>query len=96
MVVKDQCANCGLRLRDHDCGDGPATFAIFALGIIAVPAAIWVHMVFAMPWWGHALLWAPILLVATMVCLPALKSWLIAQEYKNHILSGQFDGSDHE
>ena len=41
LDVRDTCESCGLDLRSHDAGDGPAVAGIFVLGAITVghPAA---------------------------------------------------------
>ncbi|MCI5048587.1 MAG: DUF983 domain-containing protein, partial [Aquisalinus sp.] len=36
MTLADRCPNCGLDYSKADSGDGPAVFAIFIVGFLAV------------------------------------------------------------
>jgi len=49
LDVREACPACGLDLRAHDSGDGPAVAAIFLIGAVAVGLAIWVDVRFEPP-----------------------------------------------
>jgi uncharacterized protein (DUF983 family) len=59
LSVRDQCDVCGLDLRAHDSGDGPASLVIFPLGAILVGLVVWVEFRFNPPVWVHLVLWPP-------------------------------------
>lgn len=83
LQVAERCDSCGLDLRDHDSGDGPAVFVIFALGIIVVPVALWVESAFQPPLWLHAVLWSVVILAGALALLRLFKGVLIALQYKH-------------
>lgn len=83
LQVAERCASCGLDLRNHDSGDGPAVFVIFALGIIVVPVALWVESTFQPPLWLHAVLWSVVILAGALALLRLFKGVLIALQYKH-------------
>ncbi len=62
LTVRDRCQVCGLDLRAHDAGDGPAVAVILVLGAIVMALAFWVEFHFAPPLWVHAILWPAITL----------------------------------
>lgn len=77
------CRQCGLDLRSHDSGDGPAVFVILLLGAVMVPLALALEVLASPPLWLHALIWAPVILAASIVMLRVLKAFLIAQQYRH-------------
>lgn len=83
LQVAERCEVCGLDLSNHDSGDGPAVFVIFALGIIVVPLALWVESVFQPPLWLHAVLWSCVILAGALGLLRLFKGILVALQYKH-------------
>ncbi|MGE0658310.1 MAG: DUF983 domain-containing protein [Reyranellaceae bacterium] len=83
LKVVDSCSECGLDLRAHDSGDGPAVFIIFILGFIVVPLAVWTEFRFEPPTWLHVLVWPLVLLGGTFALLPPLKGIMVAQQYRH-------------
>ena len=81
LDIADRCSVCGLDLRGHDAGDGPAVFVILGLGAIVMLLVFWVEFRFEPPWWVHVLLWVPVTSSAAVVMLRFLKAWLIQQQY---------------
>lgn len=76
------CTACGLDLRRHDSGDGPATILIFALGALVVPLALWVEAVFEPPYLLHVLVWPVVIIGLTIGALRPLKAFFVAQHYR--------------
>lgn len=64
-----------------DAGDGPAVFVILFGGLVAVLAVLIVELVWRPPYWVHALVGIPTVLVATLLPLRWLKSLLIALQF---------------
>lgn len=88
LTVRDTCPACGLDLRGHDAGDGPAVFVILGLGALVVPLVLWVEFAYEPPLWLHAVIWIPIILAATLVPLRLIKGVLVAQQYKHRSTTG--------
>ncbi|MCB9990397.1 MAG: DUF983 domain-containing protein [Rhodospirillales bacterium] len=83
LTVAEQCASCGLKLADHDSGDGPAVFLIFILGFLLVPLAFIFENLFSPPLWVHAVLWGAVALAITLGAMRPLKAYVIALQYKH-------------
>ena len=83
LKVVDACAQCGLDLRAHDSGDGPAVFIIFILGFLIVPLAVWTEFRFEPPFWLHMALWPAAILGGTFALLPPLKALMVALQYRH-------------
>jgi uncharacterized protein (DUF983 family) len=88
LTVRDACPVCHLDLRGHDAGDGPAVFVILGLGALIVPLALWLEFTRQPPLWVHAVIWIPVILVATLVPLRLIKGLLVAQQYRHRSTSG--------
>ena len=54
---------CGLDYSFADAGDGPAVFVMLIAGFIVVGAALVVEVAYQPPFWVHALLWLPLILL---------------------------------
>lgn len=83
MAVREICAVCGLKLSDHDSGDGPAVFLIFVLGFLLVPLAALFEYIFSPPLWVHGVVWGFVALAITLGSLRPLKAYVIALQYKH-------------
>ena len=83
LDVRDSCEVCGLDLREHDAGDGAVVGVILLLGAIVVVLAFWVEFHFEPPFWVHAVLWVPFIIVGALLMLRPFKATLIALQYKH-------------
>jgi len=83
LEVRESCPACGLDLRAHDAGDGPAVAGIFLVGAIAVIAALWVDSRFQPPLWVHALLWPALVLPLSVFIMRVAKAALVALHYRH-------------
>ena len=88
LAVAPRCAHCDLDLAAEDAGDGPAVFVILILGALVVGLAILVEIAFAPPLWVHLMLWTPVVIGGAIAMLRPLKAWLIAMQYRHHLLGG--------
>jgi uncharacterized protein (DUF983 family) len=86
LTVAPRCPACGLDLRAEDVGDGPAAFVILILGALIVFAAALLELKAAPPFWLHLVLWPPIALGGAILLQRRLKAWLIAMQYRHHLL----------
>ena len=82
ITVAERCEVCDLDYGFADSGDGPAVFITFFAGFIAVGAALWLEIAYQPPYWVHALVSLPIILITCLVPLRPLKGWLIARQYQ--------------
>lgn len=83
LKVRAVCPQCGLRLSEHDSGDGPAFFVGFALSMIAVALVVWLEVAYRPPLWVHAILWPVFIGSVSVLALRPIKAFLIAQQYRH-------------
>jgi uncharacterized protein (DUF983 family) len=94
LTLKPRCEACGLDYSFVDAGDGPAIFVIFIAGFIVVFAALLVEFRYEPPFWVHALLWIPLILLTTIAPLRPMKGLMIALQYHHQAEEGRLSGSD--
>ena len=87
----DACPVCGFEVSKHDNGDGPIFFVIIIVGFLATGIAGWVEYTYEPPFWLHAVLWGPFIIIASVALLRLFKGWMLAAQYKHHLL-----GNDHD
>ncbi|MCO6417618.1 DUF983 domain-containing protein [Siccirubricoccus sp. KC 17139] len=83
LEVREACPVCGLDLRAHDAGDGPAVAGIFVAGAVAVIAALFVDTKFSPPLWVHAVLWPALVLPLTLLVMRVAKAALVGLNYRH-------------
>jgi len=83
LKVRERCEVCGLELAKQDSGDGPAVFVILILGFVVVGLALWVELAYEPPFWVHAVLWAPLIMIGAVLLLRPFKATLIAMQYRH-------------
>jgi len=91
LSLRKQCEACGLDYSFADAGDGPAIFVILIAGFIVVGAALIVEVVYQPPFWVHAALWGPLILLVTLAPLRLLKGLLIALQYHHKAAEGRLE-----
>jgi uncharacterized protein (DUF983 family) len=91
LTLRPRCETCGLDYSFMDPGDGPAIFVILFAGFVVVAAALIVEVRYQPPFWLHAALWGPLILLTTLVPLRLLKSLLIALQYHHKAAEGRFE-----
>lgn len=85
LRVCDTCSHCGFDLSKHEKGDGPAFFAITIVSTLACALAVLVELVYAPPYWLHAVLWLPLVVIGSLFCLRWAKGIIIAMQYKHRV-----------
>ena len=93
LGLQPRCQACGLDYAFIDAGDGPAVFVIMIVGFIVVGLALFVEFSYGPPFWVHALLWVPLILILAIGLLRPLKGFLIAQQYLHRAGSGRIEGT---
>ena len=91
LRLRPRCEACGLDYGFADSGDGPAVFVIFFAGFVVVFSALLVEVIFAPPYWVHAALWLPLILITTLGPLRPMKGLMIALQYRHKAAEGRFD-----
>lgn len=91
LDVAKECPACGLDYSGVDSGDGPAVFAILIIGFAVVGAALFVEIVYSPPYWVHAALWLPTIVIGSLAVLRPLKATLIALQYKYRALNNRHE-----
>lgn len=89
VTLRPSCADCGLDYSFIDAGDGPAIFIILLAGFIVVFCALIVEVIYRPPFWLHAVLWIPLILVVTLAPLRPMKSLLVALQYHHKAREGR-------
>ena len=83
LTVRDSCEICGLDLRRHDNGDGPAVIVMFLLSVIVVALAFWVEFRFAPPLWLHVVIWPIVMVPLAVAMMRPLKAAMVALQYQH-------------
>jgi uncharacterized protein (DUF983 family) len=91
LSVRPRCESCGFDYSFADAGDGPAIFVILFAGFIVVGAALLVEVVYQPPYWVHAVLWGPLILLVTLWPLRWIKSLLIALQFHHKAAEGRLE-----
>ena len=89
LGLRKACEVCGLDFSFADAGDGPAVFVILIGGAIVVFAALMTEVVYQPPYWLHAALWLPLILLVTLLPLRMVKGLLIALQYHHKAAPGR-------
>lgn len=89
LTLAPSCEVCDLDYRFADSGDGPAVFVILVTGFLVVGAALVVEILYAPPYWLHAVLWGPLAILLPLVLLRSFKGVLIALQYRNKAEEGR-------
>jgi len=91
LALRARCESCGLDFGFADSGDGPAVFVILLGGGVVVFAALITEAVYQPPYWVHAVLWLPLILLVTLVPLRLIKGLLIALQYHHKAAEGRLE-----
>jgi uncharacterized protein (DUF983 family) len=89
LTLRPACERCGLDYAFIDSGDGPAVFIIMLAGAVVVTCALIVEVKYQPPFWVHAALWLPLILVTTLLPLRSMKSLLIALQFHHKAAEGR-------
>lgn len=91
LSLRARCEACGLDYSFMDSGDGPAVFVIMFAGFVVVAAALFVEVAYQPPYWLHAALWLPLILVTTLGPLRLVKGVLITLQYYHKAAEGRLE-----
>jgi uncharacterized protein (DUF983 family) len=94
LTVAPRCENCGLEFSFADAADGPAFFVTAFSGFLVVFSALAVEVMFQPPYWVHAMLWIPLILITCILPLRPVKGVLIALQYHHKAAEGRLARGD--
>ena len=94
LTLRPRCEICGLDYGFADAGDGPAVFIMFFAGFIVVGAALVTEIAYQPPFWVHAALWLPLILIVTLGPLRPMKGLLIALQFHHKAAEGRLSGRE--
>lgn len=89
LKLSPSCSVCGLDFAGFEAGDGPAVFVILIVGAIVSGGALLTEVSFQPPYWVHALIWGPALVILSLALLRPLKAALIVLQYKHRAEEGR-------
>ena len=96
LTLRPRCDHCGLDYGFADAGDGPAVFVILLGGALVVFAALITEVAYQPPYWVHAVLWVPLILLVTLAPLRPIKGLMIAVQYHHRAQEGRLIKRDGE
>lgn len=89
LGLRPRCEHCGQDYAFADAGDGPAVFVILLGGAVVVFAALMTEVIYQPPYWLHAALWLPLILIVTLAPLRLIKGLLIALQFHHTAQEGR-------
>jgi uncharacterized protein (DUF983 family) len=81
MKVADACPVCGEAFYHHRADDFPAYLVIVLVGHIVVPLTLYVEVTWAPPYWVHAAIWLPLILMLSLGLLQPIKGLVVALQW---------------
>jgi uncharacterized protein (DUF983 family) len=94
LTLRPRCEVCGLDYGFADSGDGPAIFIMLFAGFIVVGAALVTEALYHPPYWVHAALWFPLILIVTLGPLRPMKGLMISLQYYHKAEEHRIGGTD--
>jgi cytochrome c oxidase subunit 3 len=89
LALAPKCDVCGLDYGFANAGDGPAVFVILVTGSIVTGLALTIEILYAPPYWLHAVLWAPLAILIPLILLRSFKGVLIALQFRHKAEEGK-------
>lgn len=89
LHIAPRCEHCSLDFAVFDVGDGATVFVILIAGILVVGGALIVEIAYSPPYWVHAALWLPAIVILTFGGLRLVKSALIVLQYRHQAREGR-------
>ncbi|MBU6444169.1 MAG: DUF983 domain-containing protein [Alphaproteobacteria bacterium] len=89
LTLAPSCSACRLDYSGFDPGDGPAVFVVLIVGAIVAGGALYVEFTYQPPYWVHAVIWIPAILILSFSFLRLAKSLLVVLQYKHQAREGR-------
>jgi uncharacterized protein (DUF983 family) len=82
LKLNKSCSVCGLDLSFADADDGAAVFIMLGVGGIVVSGVLAVELIYQPPFWVHAVIWLPLLVILSLGALRLLKGLTTGLQYR--------------
>lgn len=89
LALAPKCEQCGLDYGFADSGDGPAVFVILVTGFVVTGLALITEILYAPPYWLHAVLWGSLAIILPLALLRSFKGVLIALQFRHKAEEGK-------
>ena len=89
LALAPNCETCGLYYAFADSGDGPAVFVILVAGFVVTGLALLAEILYAPPYWLHAVLWGSLAIILPLALLRSFKGVLIALQFRHKAEEGK-------
>lgn len=89
LRIGPRCKACDLDYSGFDAGDGPAVFVILIVGFLVAGGALILEVSVSPPYWVHAVVWLPTVVILSVVFLRLAKSTLLVLQYKHQAREGR-------
>jgi len=83
FTPKEKCANCGVRLKDQDVGDGAVVMLIFLLGFTVIPGALIWEFASAPSIWLQGIVWSIVSVLTIFGLTPIIKSYILVLQFRH-------------
>lgn len=81
LKVADTCNHCSEELHHQRADDAPPYLTIFLVGHILLPLVLWVEMTMHPALWIHAVMWIPLTVALSMLCLSPIKGAVVGLQW---------------
>jgi uncharacterized protein (DUF983 family) len=81
LTIREECSVCGLDYRFAEPADGPAFFAMSAIGVVGMIAFMAFEFTVRPPIWVHFTVTFPLIAAACVLSLRPFKGWLVSEQY---------------
>ena len=91
LRLEQRCEVCGLDMKVFDTADGPAFFAMSAVGLVVAFAALFFEVAVTPPIWVHLILWFPLAIGLCLALLRPIKGIMVGQQYRHRAAEARND-----
>jgi uncharacterized protein (DUF983 family) len=91
LDIAKNCSVCGLDYSVFDVGDGATVFVVLIAGFLICGGALIVEVKYSPPYWVHALIWLPLILIVVLGGLRLVKAALMVLQYKHRAGEGRLE-----
>lgn len=91
LTIRDECPVCHLDYGFADPADGPAFFAMSAVGLIGMIGFMIFEFNVHPPIWVHMVVTLPILTIMCLGVLRPFKGWMVSEQYVHKAVEATFD-----
>ena len=91
LTVAPKCSSCGLSFEFADGGDGAAWFVMLFVCVAGVGSILGIEAAYSPPYWVHALIAIPVLIILPLALLRPVKGVLLNQQWKTGAREGRLE-----